>query len=283
MKFLSNAHTHTTWCDGRTPISDMVQKACDLGFVSLGFSGHAGQGFDPLYSMLDGKQDSYKEELAAIQKQMANTADRPRIWIGLELDSMADETWRRDAYENFDYVIGSTHYLNRDYYGECVSVDGDPILLAQYIADELDGDGLRVAQQYYDTHVDALLRDRPDIIGHFDLVRKYSDSLHLFDVNGMAYRKIALDALQRAYGCGGVLEINTGCIARKSSSLPYPSKELLGAWYDMGGEITITSDCHDAAFLDCWFEEAVKLARSIGFKRVLRLGTEDELWEAVRL
>ncbi|NLO86796.1 MAG: hypothetical protein GX096_15425 [Clostridiales bacterium] len=283
MKFLSNAHTHTPWCDGRTPILDMLQKARDLGFVSLGFSGHAGQGFDPLYSMLDGRQERYKAELKALQKQMANTAGSPRIWIGLELDSMADEAWRRDAYENFDYVIGSTHYLNRDYHGDCVSVDGDPILLEQYIADELDGDGLMVVQQYYDIHVDALLRDRPAIIGHFDLVRKYSDSLHLFDVNGMAYRKIALDALERAYGCGGVLEINTGCIARKSSHRPYPSKELLGAWYDMGGEITITSDCHDAAFLDCWFEEAVKLARSIGFKHVLRLGTADELWETVRL
>ena len=30
-------------------------------------------------------------------------------------------------------------------------------------------------------------------------------------------------------------------------------EELLGAWREMGGRTTITSDCHDAAKLDCAF------------------------------
>lgn len=283
MKYLSNAHTHTTYCDGRSSIAEMIQRANELGFVSLGFSGHAGQGFDPHYSMMDGRQDGYRSELRKLQQENQQRRNSPRIWVGLELDAMAEEHWRRDAYENFDYVIGSTHYLARDYQGECVAVDGDPVLLSQYVADVFGGDGFQVATAYYDIHVNALLRDRPAIIGHFDLVRKYSQSLHLFDEKGSEYRKLSLDALQRAYACGGVLEINTGSIARRYANTPYPSDELLAAWHEMGGDVTITSDCHDARHLDCWFDEAMKLVKASGFERVLMLGTGTELWEEIRI
>ena len=41
MAILSNAHTHTTFCDGKNTAEEMVQAALDNGFVSLGFSGHS--------------------------------------------------------------------------------------------------------------------------------------------------------------------------------------------------------------------------------------------------
>ena len=41
MKYLQNLHTHTTYCDGKNTAEEMVQKAIELGFRSLGFSGHA--------------------------------------------------------------------------------------------------------------------------------------------------------------------------------------------------------------------------------------------------
>ena len=41
MKYLQNLHTHTTYCDGKNTAEEMVQKAIELGFKSLGFSGHA--------------------------------------------------------------------------------------------------------------------------------------------------------------------------------------------------------------------------------------------------
>ena len=63
MKFLSNAHTHTTYCDGRSDIQTLVSKAQALGFVSLGFSEHGYQDFDPDYSMSAETQQAYLAEL----------------------------------------------------------------------------------------------------------------------------------------------------------------------------------------------------------------------------
>ena len=67
MSFASNAHTHSRWCDGADTILEMVEAARGLGFVSLGFSSHARQGFDPAYSMAPDAQAGYFAELRALQ------------------------------------------------------------------------------------------------------------------------------------------------------------------------------------------------------------------------
>ena len=59
------------------------------------------------------------------------------------------------------------------------------------------------------------------------------------------------------------------------------TKRIIGG--KMGGRITITSDCHNAAFLAHAFPEAVKLAKECGFTSAFRLGTGDELFEEVKL
>ena len=43
---------------------------------------------------------------------------------------------------------------------------------------------------YFAIEVNALLRDRPQIIGHFDLLRKYAASLSLFHEADSAYRRL---------------------------------------------------------------------------------------------
>lgn len=88
---------------------------------------------------------------------------------------------------------------------------------------------------------------------------------------------------EKAFSCGGVLEVNTGAIARGYRDDPYPTAELLTAWREMGGRATITSDCHDAAKLDCAFERAVELLRQTGYRTVLRLGTGEERWQEEKL
>ena len=109
MTFPSNAHTHSRWCDGADAIPAMVEAARALGFVSLGFSGHAWQGFDPDYSMAPDVQAGYFAELRALQA--APEPGFPRLWAGLELDALAHPDCRRAACAEADYLIGSAHYL----------------------------------------------------------------------------------------------------------------------------------------------------------------------------
>lgn len=279
MTFVSNAHTHSRWCDGLDAIPDMVEAARALGFVSLGFSSHARQGFDPAYSMALDAQAGYFAELRALQGEPG----LPRLWAGLELDALAHPDCRREAFAHADYVIGSAHYLCESYGGAPVAVDGDPVLLRRYVDEVYHGDGLAMARDYFAIEVNALLRDRPQIIGHFDLLRKYAARLSLFDEADPAYRRLALSALEQAFPCGGVLEINTGGMARGYLTTPYPTLELLCAWHELGGQITLTSDCHDRRYLAHAFPEAAALARQAGFRTALRLGAGTKLWEETTL
>ena len=98
------------------------------------------------------------------------------ILLNTKVDALAHEDLRRADYAEADYVIGSAHYLCESWQGMAVAVDGDPALLRRYVNEVYHGDGLAMASDYFDIEVQALLRDRPPIIGHFDLLRKYAAS-----------------------------------------------------------------------------------------------------------
>lgn len=278
MAFLSCAHTHSTYCDGKYPLREMISAAVRCGFVSLGFSGHAAQGFDFPYSMSYENQRGYFDELRALQKE-----EWPlRLWAGLEVDAFAGEK-EHEMSKEADYIIGSTHYMWAERGGDSVAVDGDAVKLKAHVDTVYHGDGLAAAKRYFEVMSDFILRAKPEIIGHFDLVRKHAQKLGLFDENDPAYRKIALDALEKLFPAGSVLEVNTGGMARGYLPTPYPTIELLCAWREMGGKVTITSDCHDWHLLTHAYDTAEAMIRQAGFKSVMRLGTTDALWEEIPL
>ena len=162
-----------------------------------------------------------------------------------------------------------------------MAVDGSFAILQTYVEDALHGDWMRMFRIYYENLSSMLCKDRPQIIGHFDLVRKQPQLAGFF--TSPAYRRIALNALERSRACGGVLEINTGGMVKGKMSDPHPSGELMGAWLEMGGAVTVTSDCHDAAFLNFGLDRLLVTLKRIGYRSVQRLGAGDALWETIEL
>lgn len=282
MKFLSNAHTHTTYCDGVSTAAEQLAAATRLGFVSLGFSGHAMQGFDWKYCMSAQAQAAYRAELRGMQAQAAVRPGAPRVYAGLEQDALVPADAKAQNRKDFDYILGSTHYFPEPLEGDWVAVDGSPELLRRCVCGRFGGDPQAMAAAYYTMHGDYIRKDKPDVIGHFDLVRKYAAPIGL-DTAAPAYRRAALFALSQAREGCALLEVNTGNIARGYDTLPYPADFLLDAWQDLGGEVTLTSDCHDARYLDCAFTETAARLKARGWKRLLRLGAGSGLWDAVEL
>ena len=70
-------------------LMEMIRAAEKLGFVSLGFSGHASQGFDLEYSMTAETQRAYFETVQAL-----GSAAKLRVWAGLEQDTAAPDFGR---------------------------------------------------------------------------------------------------------------------------------------------------------------------------------------------
>lgn len=281
MIFNSNAHTHSTYVDGHNDIPAMIRQAQALGFVSLGFSEHGHQGFDPDYCMSKETQQAYIRELRALQKLHSERRIAPKLYVGLEQDALAPQAQKDENRRQLDYIIGSTHYLTGTD-GRREAVDGPKERLVRFVQETYGGDAVEFAKAYYRQLGRAMQNDKPDLIGHFDVVRKHMKALGL-DTESADYRRAALSALEAAFQGCKLLEVNTGNIARGYDTLPYPAEFLLDAWRELGGELTLTSDCHNAPDLECAFPLALELIRRNGFKRLLRLGTGSALWDEVTL
>ena len=272
MSVLSCAHVHTTFCDGKTPAPEMARAAFEKGFVSLGFSSHAPQLFDPPSCVAPEREEEYKAQVRALQREYAG---RMKIYLGIERDAFSCV-----SPAGYDYAIASVHYLPVN--GEYVAIDGDKGDFRRAAEEGCGGDGLALARRYFDLVRDYVLLDRLPIIGHFDLLRKNNARCPLFDEESPAYRALALETLEALSGTGALLEVNTGCVARGHLKAPYPAPFLLSAWKRWGGEVIINSDCHDVRFLDAYFPEAEALLLSLGYDHAVRLG-RDTLWERYSL
>lgn len=282
MMFLSNAHTHTPYCDGQSDIRETIRRAQALGFVSLGFSGHGHQGFDPDYSMSLQAQQAYIQELRELQKAHATLGIAPKLYVGVEQDALTPQEMKDQNRRDFDYIIGSAHYLSDKMDGKMEAVDGPRDMLTRFVKEVYGGDAVAMAAAYFKLLGSSVKADKPDIIGHFDVVRKHAKVLGL-DTENKGYRRAALEAMEEAFQGCRLMEVNTGNIARGYDTLPYPADFLLDAWREMGGEITLTSDCHNAKDLDCAFAQTVDMLRRKGFGRLYRLGSGDSLWDTVTL
>ena len=274
--FHCDFHSHTIYGDGKNTPAEMAEAAFRLGLTDYGISEH---GFLDNYAYSESKtfgmdEAAFIRYLKELEELKERYKGKMHLYIGVEQDGMGPE-------QKADYTIGSTHQLLKN--GEYVMIDESEEILVDAVNRLWGGDWYALTADYYRQEAKIAALTNCQIIGHFDLLRKYAASLSLFHEADSAYRRLALSALERAFPCGGVLEINTGGMARGYLTTPYPTLELLCAWRELGGRITLTSDCHDRRYLAHAFPQAAALARQAGFRTALRLGTGTELWEEAEL
>lgn len=258
---LTNFHTHTNFCDGKNTPEEVVLAAIEKGFSTIGFSGHGYTPFDDRYCMAD--TPAY---IAEIRRLKPLYADQIQILLGVEEDAH----YPLDK-SNYDYSIGSSHYflLNGKYY----PIDSGYDYFREWIT-AWDYNIPRLTENYYSHFCDYLRREKPTIIGHFDLITKFDEKYeHLFlenpEYNALAekYTAIALES-------GSIFELNTGAISRGYRNTPYPAPNLLRLIKNAGSSVILSSDSHSVDTLDFGFADARLLLKDEGFQYVYSL-TKD--------
>ncbi len=257
MKHLQNLHTHSTYCDGKDTLEEMIQGAIAKGFDSIGFSGHSYMSFSPKISMsLEGTEE-YKREIAALKKKYEGKID---IFCGLEFEMYSEVNDLAD----YDYLIGSAHYFYID--GTHVGFDRDEKTVRSVIETHFENDPMQYAAAYYELVTHLPEYGKFDILGHFDLVAKHAEAPNFLDVTSPEYLNYAYEAIDALRGKIPFFEVNTGAIARGYRTSPYPAAPIVKRLLDCGFLPVISSDCHDKTKLDCAFEDAARLLESCGAK-----------------
>ena len=250
----SNIHTHTTYVDGRDTPEEMIRAALRLGFHTLGFSEHGHADHDSC-SMALAQEPQYREEVLRLRELYRGQID---ILLGYEHDWLAPPP---DC--GYDFIIESVHSLRAG--GEVVCVDWKREILEDAIRRHFGGDPYALCREYFRVVCESIEGTRADVLGHIELVMKFNERRDLFDDGDRRYLDPALACAELAARSGRLVEINTGAIARGYRTQPYPGAAMLRRIAECGGRIILTSDCHDARYLDCAFADAAALAKACGF------------------
>ena len=232
----TNFHTHTTFCDGADAPEVMVLSAIERGFSVLGFSSHSDMVEDIV---------SYKAE---IRRLAAKYKGRIRIFCGVEAEY--DTGFARG---DFDYVIGSTHYVTAPD-GVRFAFDAAPEGLMAGIRDHFGGDAAVFLHEYFRQERKMVETYDCDIVGHLDLVRKFNGKFPYFDESAGWYREELVKTADVVAASGKIVEVNTGAISRGWLDDAYPSAEFRTLLRERGVKFVLSSDSHSASTLDCAFD-----------------------------
>lgn len=264
--YKQNLHTHSTWCDGRATPREMIERALELGFDSLGFSGHTYMDYsDFLGKVTPETTAAYKKEIRALKEEYRGIID---IYLGLEFD-----VFSTDDTSGLDYLIGGVHSIEaRD--GSYIDFDGRVEFFRHAIDEGCGGDEMEFVRRYYEAVRELPKRRKCDIIAHYDLVTKHSERVKLFDEESAEYRKYALEAIEEISTKIPYFEINVGCIPRGYRSKPYPAPYLVKEMLAHGMGAVIGQDCHFPQMLGEAVDDGLELLRSVGAKEVFVLGDD---------
>ncbi len=258
----SNCHTHTKYCDGKNTAEEMVKAAISSGFSALGFSGHAPMNFESGWAMSHKNLELYYNEITALKEKYK---DKIQILCGVELDP----DYELEKNYKFDYIISSVHQIHKD--GKIYSIDYTAEELSLCAKKEYAGNWNKLAEEYFENVADFVVKEKTDVVGHFDLITKFNEASHLFDENNEEYQIAALKSIDRIIDEKPevVFEVNTGAMFRCGNGRPYPAEFILKRIKKRGGRITVSSDAHCTEALDFAFDKAVSYCKKCGF---------DEIW-----
>ena len=245
-------HTHTPLCKhAEGEPEEYIDAAIAQGLTEYGISDHAPMSPEPF--------DDWRMELAEmpqylewIKRAEIHAGEQLKVRKGLECDWLSGcEVWTEKLKDmaNWDYLIGSVHYLGSEF-------DFDnPKWLGKWA--ELDVED--AWQRYWDTYIEMSESGLFTILGHPDLIKKfgYRPSGDLSRYYDPVIESIA------ANGC--LIELNTAGWYKPCEE-QYPQGEFLELACQAGIGLVISSDAHAPSEVGRDFERAVELARIAGYE-----------------
>ncbi len=255
MKLPPDYHTHTPLCRHATgEPADYAWQALAVGFAEIGFSDHSPMRQDDFddWRMRNDQLEEYVEKVRKAQKDFPQLTIR----LALEVDYLpGHEDWIRDlaARHPWDYFIGSVHYVSDTW-----AVD-NPYKLSEW----KNRDAFEVWSVYFERLTMAAETGFFEIIGHADLPKKFGhrptrDCTPLYERFLTAAKK---------HDCA--IELNTAGL-RKDCKEIYPSRKILQLAFQQNVPITFGSDANAPEEVGMNFQEAIQLARDVGYEECCR-------------
>ena len=272
---MTNYHTHSTYCDGKASLREMVDFAVAHGFSELGFTGHCPLPFENSYSITD--YEGYCNEIRALK---AEYADRIKILLGLEMDyvpGMLEDFKPLIEQGGLEYTIGSVHLIPAPSTSLLSPLTADDLWMidgSRYqtydegLMKHFGGDIRRGVKAYFHNENAMLERNRPTVVGHPDKIVMHNRDRY-FHEDEPWYRDLALETIHLIHELGLICEINTRGIYKGRHADYYPGKWLIQEMKTLRIPVIVSTDAHAPEDL-LRTEGAYEYLREIGYPEVLQ-------------
>lgn len=258
MNLPGTLHNHCNLCDGKDTPEAMVNAAIQAGFTDWGMSCHC---HDEKFPLSLRSESNYKK---IIEKFKTKFSDKIKLYCGIEQDMYG----MVENKESFDYVISSIHNLPLQGTKEFFCIDNDIPSIEKGLRHNYGNDGMAMVRDYFEHVAQNTLQQKPDILGHFDIIIKLNEKNRYFDEDDDDFKRTALESLNCCLETGAVVEINTGGIYRGFRNIPYPKMFVLNYLKEKNARVMINTDSHDVKSIDFGIADSIELMRSVGFKEL---------------
>jgi histidinol-phosphatase (PHP family) len=177
---------------------------------------------------------------------------RSDLRLGIEADFVLGSEDRManllDA-RDFDYVIGSVHFL-RD---EAVDMDDYSVWDRGHSAED-------VWRRYFQTLGEAARSGLFDVLAHPDLVKVWGRERPLPEGDLRRYYELAMDGIAE----GGIaVEVSTAGLRKRAEEL-YPAPAFLAMCLEAGAPVALSSDAHRPQEVGADYARALELLAEMG-------------------
>lgn len=273
----TNYHCHTQFCDGRANAEDFVKAAIDKNISTLGFSSHSPVPYNSIWNM---KKENLGNYINEIKRLTVAYKDQIEILTGMEVDYIpgvfsAHESIIQNS--NFDFLIGSVHYMDTFADGTPWTIDGPDEEFDAGFRQIFGNDARTYAKRFAEISGEMIELGGFDIVGHIDKV--YQHGMRYFDIDEKWYKQLVWDLLSLASEKDLIVEINTKSFSKLGYF--YPHQKFFKWLKELNTKVTINSDTHDPEKIDLAFEESAALLLEQGIKESFEF--VDSVWQPVSL
>ncbi|MEG1556037.1 MAG: histidinol-phosphatase [Bacteroidales bacterium] len=265
-----NYHTHSTYCDGKEPLSAFVEQAIKLDFNHLGFSSHAPIPNENDFAIKEEEIPTYLNEIQQLKAQNLPLT----LFAGLECDFIPTISIPfkhfKEEYQ-LDYMIGGVHLVKSPLHNELWFIDGSKRETYDRGLDELFHRNIQKAvTTFWEQSFEMLETEQFDIIAHLDKIKMHNQD-RFFTQQESWYLDLVDYALYLIKKHDVIIEMNSRGLYKSRCNSFYPSDYIIQKAKKLSIPFIISSDAHQSEELNLYYEEAIAKLKSFGIDELVAL------------
>ena len=273
----TNYHSHTSFSDGKGEPELYVKSAIEHKMYAYGYSCHSPVPFKSGWNMQFENLLAYINEINRLKEKYK---EQIKLFLGMEIDYVKDIIGINNyRHLSLDYTIGGVHFLGFFDDGSAWDYDGGKVKYEKGLKELFDNDIKSLVKYYYEQVNNMIIDEKPDIIAHIDLIKKYNKGNYFFDENEKWYKDIVLDSLNIVAKSNSILEVNTRGVLKAIDKEFYPSNFILDKCKELNIKLCLSADAHNPKDVMALLPEAKNLLIEKGFKEVFIF--DEQGWHPV--